>query len=154
LQQGAEIGFRLPLAQVPRPLDGAPPATVRPALPLRILIVEDNRDAARTLAAVLARQGHQVMTAHSGTAGVQAAPRWRPDVVLCDLGLPGMDGFEVAAALRRDPALASTRLIAISGYGQADDHRRSEEAGFDLHLTKPVDPAELERLLADVKLGA
>jgi CheY-like chemotaxis protein len=91
-----------------------------------------------------------VTTAHSGTTGVQAAKEWRPDIVLCDLGLPEMDGYEVASALRQDPGTASARLIAVSGYGRQEDRQRSGEAGFDLHLTKPLDPAELQRLLADL----
>jgi CheY-like chemotaxis protein len=80
--------------------------------------------------------------------GPAAARQLRPEVVLCDLGLPGMDGLQVAAALRADPATAGARLIAVSGYGQEDDVRRSLEAGFELHLTKPVDPTAWPRLLA------
>jgi PAS domain S-box-containing protein len=115
---------------------------------LRVLIVEDNPDAARTLRILLTRFGHEVTVAHTGPAGVEAARRGRPDVILCDLGLPEMDGFDVARMLREDPATAPAQLIAVSGYGQDEDRRRSREAGFDLHLTKPVDPAELQRLLA------
>jgi CheY-like chemotaxis protein len=120
---------------------------------LRILIVEDNVDTAKSLQWLLTRYGHDVTMAHSGTAGVDVAKAWRPDVVLCDLGLPELDGFGVARALRGDKATAWTRLIAVSGYGQDDDRQRSEEAGFDLHLTKPVDPANLQRLLAVLKVG-
>jgi CheY-like chemotaxis protein len=83
---------------------------------------------------------------------VEFARQLRPDVVLCDLGLPELDGFEVAAALRGEPTLASTHLIAVSGYGQEEDRRRSEQAGFDLHLTKPVDPQELQQVLAGLKV--
>jgi CheY-like chemotaxis protein len=101
------------------------------------------------LGLLLRRFGHEVETAHSGTSGLQVARQWRPDVVLCDLGLPEMDGYELAGCLRRDPALAAARLIAVSGYGQDEDRRRSEAAGFDLHLTKPLDPSELQRLLTD-----
>jgi len=121
---------------------------------LRILIVEDNRDAARTLQILLQRYGHEVALAHSGLAGMEAARHWQPEVVLCDLGLPEMDGYEVARALRSDPATAPARLIAVSGYGQEEDRRRSEECGFDLHLTKPVDPVELQRLLTILKVGS
>jgi CheY-like chemotaxis protein len=113
----------------------------------RVLVVEDNVDAAETLRDLLELAGHQVEVAHDGFAGVESARAFQPEVVLCDLGLPGMDGYAVAAELRRDPATAA-RLIAVSGYGQEEDRRRSREAGFDLHLTKPVDPLELERLLA------
>jgi CheY-like chemotaxis protein len=99
---------------------------------------------------LLGRYGHEVTTAHSGTTGLQAAKQWRPDIVLCDLGLPEMDGYEVASVLRQDPATTAARLIAVSGYGRDEDRQRSGAAGFDLHLTKPVDPAELQRLLADL----
>jgi CheY-like chemotaxis protein len=114
----------------------------------RILVVEDNPDAAATLRDFLELSGHEVALASSGSDGVQAARRFHPEVVLCDLGLPGMNGFEVAAALRRDPVTASARLIAITGYGGDEDRRRSARAGFDLHLTKPVDPGQLRRALA------
>jgi two-component system CheB/CheR fusion protein len=124
------------------------------AKPLRILIVEDNRDAARTLGLLMRRYGHEVTLAHSGTSAVEAAKQWGPDVVLCDLGLPEMDGFEVASVLRQDPVLATKRLIAISGYGDDEDIRRSQAAGYDLHLIKPVDPAELQRLLVNWKPDA
>ena len=112
-----------------------------------MLIVEDNRDAAETLRALLELSGHTVEVAYSGLSGVEAAQQFHPHVVLCDLGLPGMDGYQVAAALRRDPTTANARLIALSGYGLEDDLQRSVEAGFNLHLTKPVDVMKLERLL-------
>ena len=118
--------------------------------PYRVLIIEDTRDSARTLRILLSKYGHEVEVAHSGTAGVDKARQWHPDVVLCDLGLPEMDGYEVARTLRREPELASTRLIAVSGYGQDEDRRLSQLAGFDLHLTKPVQPDALKRLLAGV----
>lgn len=115
---------------------------------LRVLIVEDNRDMARTMRTLLSRSGHEVQLAHSGPSGVEAARQWKPDVVLCDLSLPEMDGFEVARTLRQDPSLAATRLIAVSGHGRDEDRRGSHDAGFNLHLTKPVDPFELERILS------
>lgn len=114
---------------------------------MRVLIVEDNRDTARTLQLVLRRYGHDVEVAHTGRAGVTAARAWQPDVLLCDLGLPEMDGFEVAAALRQDPITAGVRLIAITGYGRPEDRQRSREVGFELHMTKPVDPRDLQLLL-------
>jgi CheY-like chemotaxis protein len=112
-----------------------------------VLLVEDNRDAAAILRDLLEFAGHTVEVAHTGSSGVEAAQQFQPDVVLCDLGLPGMDGYQVAAALRQNPATANIRLIALSGYGQDEDLWRSADAGFNLHLTKPVDFAELERLL-------
>ena len=93
--------------------------------------------------------GHEVAVAHSGPEGIATARRFGPEVVLCDIGLPGMDGYAVAAELQRERSAARPRLIAVSGYGQDEDLRRSQEAGFDRHLTKPVDPAELQQLVAD-----
>jgi CheY-like chemotaxis protein len=112
-----------------------------------VLIVEDHRDAAESLRDLLELSGCTVQVANSGRRGVEAAREFRPDVVLCDLGLPEMNGYEVAAALRGDPITAGARLIAITGYGREEDQLRCRNAGFDLHLTKPVNFAELERLL-------
>ncbi|HYL06240.1 MAG TPA: ATP-binding protein [Thermoanaerobaculia bacterium] len=114
----------------------------------RVLVVEDNIDTAETLRDLLELSGFEVEIACSGGDGVAAAREFHPDVVLCDLGLPGMNGYEVASALRRDPATAPLRLIALTGYGGDEDRRRSREAGFDIHLTKPVDLGLLRRLLA------
>jgi signal transduction histidine kinase/CheY-like chemotaxis protein len=142
--RGAEFTLSLPLTSRGPVLA---PATGREEEARRILVVEDNPDAAATMRDFLELSGHEVELACSGAAGVQAARQFHPEVVLCDLGLPGMDGFEVAAQLRRDPATASARLIAVTGYGRDEDRRRSKAAGFDLHLTKPVDPALLRQLL-------
>jgi len=115
----------------------------------RILVVEDNADAAATMRDFLELSGHEVELAASGKAGVQAAREFHPEVVLCDIGLPGMSGFEVAEALRRDPETRSAKLIAVTGYGRDEDRRKSKEAGFDMHLTKPVDPVQLRDLLQE-----
>jgi PAS domain S-box-containing protein len=119
-----------------------------PRAALRVLIIEDNRDAASTLKEALELGGQVVETAHSGPEGIAAARETRPDVVLCDIGLPGMTGLEVARAMRADPALRRIRLIALSGYASPDDVERSVEAGFDLHLAKPPDIELLERSLS------
>jgi CheY-like chemotaxis protein len=146
--QGATFTVRLPLKEEAAALTGVSPAALEPAAaPLRILIVEDSRDAADSLRMLLELLGHQVEVAYSGPEGVRRARQWRPDVVLCDIGLPGLDGYEVAGELRHDPATAKARLIAITGYGQEEDRRRAREAGFDHHLTKPVDPVALQPLL-------
>ena len=110
---------------------------------LRILVVDDNRDAADSLHLLLEFSGHQVAVAYSGHDGLQAAEQYRPDVVLCDIGLPGLDGYGVARQLRDNPATAKARLIAVTAYGQDEDRRRSHEAGFEQHLVKPVDPDAL-----------
>jgi len=116
---------------------------------MRILIIEDNRDSARSLQMLLRRYGHEVLTCFSGRVGLSAAQSWKPDAVLCDLGLPEISGFEIAEALRADPATADLRLIAVSGYGSPEDQMHSQVAGFDRHLTKPVNPAELLEILTD-----
>jgi PAS domain S-box-containing protein len=146
--RGAEFLVRLPLAEEPAPVA---PAAGRPELSAerrRILVVEDSKDAAEALRVLLELRGHEVRVAHTGPQGVEAAKGWRPDVVLCDIGLPGLDGCGVARALRLNPATARARLLALTGYGQEEDRRRSREAGFDHHLVKPADPEELQRLLA------
>jgi CheY-like chemotaxis protein len=120
---------------------------------LRVLIIEDNHDAAETLGDLLALFGHEAELAHSGPAGVDLARRHRPDVVLCDIGLPEMDGYAVARELRADPATATTLLVALTGYGRDTDRERAEDAGFDLHLVKPVGPEVLKRLLEDHAAG-
>ena len=120
--------------------------------PLRVLIVEDNPDTAESLAMLLRLYGHEVKTANAGPAGLQATLSQNPDVVLLDIGLPGIDGYEVARRIREktDKPL----LIAMTGYGQNEDRERSKEAGFKYHLVKPVDPAKLQNLLIEIgKLG-
>jgi PAS domain S-box-containing protein len=149
--RGAEFTLWLPLASDTRPAQGALPCSGADGARLRILIVEDNPDAARTLQVLLTRYGHEVTATHTGPEGVEAARRGRPDVVLCDLDLPGLSGFDVARTLRADPTTAAARLLAVSGLGQEDDRRHAYQAGFDLHLTKPVDPSELQQVLTAVR---
>jgi signal transduction histidine kinase/CheY-like chemotaxis protein len=144
--QGAEFAVTLPVAPGGRagpPSAGAP----RSARGLRVLVVDDNTDAAESLAEIVGLLGHVVEIALDGPSAIEKARAGRPDVVLCDIGLPGMSGYEVARALRAegDPRL---RLIAVSGYAGPEDVSRAAEAGFDAHLAKPADPAEIERLLA------
>jgi PAS domain S-box-containing protein len=150
--RGAQFTILLPMAEAPAAREGPSPPTGAQNQFLRILLIEDHRDAVTTLRDLLELSGHEVETAYNGPDGLAIAAGFRPDVVLCDLGLPGMDGFEVANALRRDPATSSARLIAITGYGQEEDQRRSREAGFDEHLVKPVDFKELTRLLGSDSL--
>jgi signal transduction histidine kinase/ActR/RegA family two-component response regulator len=144
--KGAEFSFWMPLesAAAPEIRKAADDDGTR-----KILVVEDNADAAEMMRDFLELSGHEVAIAASGTDGIAAARKFHPEVVLCDLGLPGMSGFEVAAALRRDPATRKARLIAVTGYGRDEDRRRSKAAGFDLHLTKPVDPVRLRALLRE-----
>jgi len=113
----------------------------------RILIIDDNRLGARALQMFLSKDGHQVEMAFTGPAGVEAARRFRPEVVLCDIALPGLDGFGVAQCLRQE--LEKLYLIAVSGYGRDEDQERAQQAGFDAYLTKPLDFRDLEKLLAE-----
>jgi CheY-like chemotaxis protein len=124
------------------------------ASPRRILVVEDNADAAETLKDALELAGHRVELAFTGLDGVEKARALRPDAVICDIGLPGLDGYGVARALRADPAFASTTLIALSGYAQAEDVERARAAGFDLHLPKPPDLQELQQSIGGVARSA
>jgi CheY-like chemotaxis protein len=145
--RGSEFTITLPLEAAPS--GGAPPAVAdRPTVARRrVLVVEDNRDGADSLKALLEALGHEAAVAYTGPEGVEAARREPPDVVVCDIGLPGMDGFAVARALRGCPQTATVRLIALTGYGQDGDREKALAAGFDDHLVKPADPATLLRLL-------
>jgi CheY-like chemotaxis protein len=114
----------------------------------RILVVDDNRDATDSLAVMLRLAGHDTHTAYDGLEGLQAAAAFRPDVVLLDIGLPKMSGYEAARRIREQPWGKGMALIAVTGWGQDEDRRRALEAGFDHHLTKPVEASALEKLLA------
>jgi CheY-like chemotaxis protein len=118
------------------------------APPRRVLIVDDNEDAANSLALVLKLGGHETASVYSAAEALQRAAAFKPDVVLLDIGLPGMDGYEVAQRMRELPGLRAVRLVAVTGYGRSDDRLRAREAGFDDHLTKPVEFALLEQTLA------
>jgi PAS domain S-box-containing protein len=117
----------------------------------RLLVVDDNRDAADSLAMLLRLQGHEVRVAHDGPAALEMVNGYCPALVFLDIGMPGMDGYEVARRLRQQPGLNNVRLAALTGWGQQEDRRRTAEAGFDHHLVKPVEPKALEGLLADLK---
>jgi signal transduction histidine kinase/ActR/RegA family two-component response regulator len=147
--KGSEFVVRLPVAMeqtfVRRASDEGKADLVSQ---LRVLVVDDNRDAASTLAMLLKVMGNNVRTAHDGEEAVHATEEFRPDVVLCDIGLPKMNGYEVARAIREWPWGNHMALIAVTGWGQDEDKRKSEEAGFDRHLVKPVDPQALMKLLA------
>jgi PAS domain S-box-containing protein len=136
--RGAEFILRLPLAPEQRAVSGNPPIALAAMPSRRVLVIEDNADAAETLRELLELWGHEVAVAYDGQAGVETARAFRPDVVLCDIGLPVMDGYEVARAIRADPELASTFLVAVTGYALPEDQRRAAEAGFVRHLGKPV----------------
>jgi CheY-like chemotaxis protein len=115
--------------------------------PRRVLVVDDNRDLAESLAVVLRLWGHDVVVAYDGPEALESAQERPPEVVFLDIGLPHLDGFEVARRMRADPVMRHARIVAITGYGRDEDYRRSQEVGIDLHLTKPVDPIVLQPLL-------
>jgi CheY-like chemotaxis protein len=145
--RGAEFAVRLPLSE---PAEAALPASSPDGRGsrLRILVVEDNVDAAESLRRLLRLHGHEVSVAVNGFDGVAEAKRYHPDAVVCDIGLPGMDGYAVASALRGDPETARARLIAVTGYGRAEDRARALSSGFDDHIVKPADPDVLLSKLA------
>jgi signal transduction histidine kinase/CheY-like chemotaxis protein len=151
LNRGSEFLIRLPVLQQAPPQvaeqEGADPATG----PVRVLVVDDNADAAQMLATLLEAHGHAVSVEYDGTGGYARALRERPEVMLLDIGLPDLDGHELARRLRATPETAGAILVALTGYGQSDDRERAREAGFDRHLVKPADLAELLRILAQVR---
>jgi PAS domain S-box-containing protein len=146
--RGARFVARIALAEAPPGRRLVADALPLGGIPLRVLIVDDNRDAAESLARLLQMSGHDVLTVTNGAAAVAHAASALPDAVLLDIGMPGMDGYEVAQRLRELPGADELQIIAMTGYGTADDRRRSSECGIDHHLVKPLDFAQLERLLA------
>jgi CheY-like chemotaxis protein len=147
LEKGSEFCVRLPLATTPGP---AAEVTVRPTVRqgMKILIVDDNADSARTLSLLLRTLGCMTEELHDGPPVVERAKSFLPDVILLDIGLPGLDGYQVARLIRQAPELADVRLIALTGYGQQQDRERSRDAGFDRHLVKPVHLDSLIETLA------
>jgi PAS domain S-box-containing protein len=148
--QGASFALHFP------PAAGSARAPIRPVPSggthgMRILVVDDNVDAADSLGMILELIGHESKTVYLGPDAIGAAAIWKPDVLICDIGLPGgMDGYEVARRFRADPALQKVYLIALTGWGQAEDRKKALDAGFNLHLTKPISPDDLESVLASV----
>lgn len=151
--QGSELIVRLPnLAEHPVK-DEMPQVTapgISQACPRRVLIVDDNSDASETLEMLLQLWGYEVRSVHSGLEALEVAPEYRPEVVLLDIGLPGMSGYDVAQRLREVPGFSDVVLVAVTGYGQDNDRSRSRDAGFDHHLVKPVEPDKLQALIASV----
>jgi PAS domain S-box-containing protein len=148
LGKGAEFTVRLPLAAPAPGRSARSPDNGTERARRRVLIIEDDADVADGLKAALEIDAHDVTLAHSGAEGIEQARSGHPDVVLCDIGLPGMNGYDVARAFRADEGLRSTFLVALSGYAQADDIERARAAGFDEHLAKPPTIERLKRIFA------
>jgi PAS domain S-box-containing protein len=151
LERGAELVVTLPLAEPPSAAAPGPVPSVTTLTVAEVLIIEDNVDAAQTMAEVLAFEGHHVTVATDGRSGLERARELKPELILCDIGLPDVDGYEIARRLRADAAFRSTRLVAVSGYAQPEDRRRAKEAGFDAHVSKP---ASLDELLRAMRGGS
>jgi signal transduction histidine kinase/CheY-like chemotaxis protein len=151
--RGSEFVIRLPHLAPPLPaaVAAAAPATTTTA-PHRILVAEDREESADGLRILLETMGHEVHVVHDGEAAVAAAERWQPDLVIMDLGMPRLNGFDAARQIRRQPWGQNLILVALTGWGQEEDQRRSREVGFDHHFTKPVDAAVLESLLSEPPL--
>ena len=148
LGQGSEFVVRLPrLPDPPAVRSSGGGATTAPRPARRVLVVDDNQDVADSLLIILQQQGHEVRAAHDGLTALKLAESYKPEVVLLDIGLPGLDGYEVARRLRALPALHGALLIALTGYGQPDARRSALDAGFDVHLTKPVTTAALRQII-------
>ena len=151
LKKGSEFVVRLPIIdEAGVALSVAPPAAPQKASSAgrRILIVDDNAEAVKTTQMLLELWGHEIQTALDGPSGIKAAQIFKPEVIILDIGLPGMNGYEVAKCLRQLPGTEKVLLIALSGYGQEEDLRKSKEAGFDHHLVKPADMDQLQALIS------
>jgi CheY-like chemotaxis protein len=153
LNRGSEFTLRIPLAgtvnAIAASAEAKPKSDAQQVMPRRVMVVDDNVDAAAMLDMLLRSLGHETRVAHEGTAALRVAEEFRPDIVLLDIGMPGIDGYEVARRLRTLAKARPMRIVAVTGWGQEGDRERSREAGFDLHLVKPVDANELSRALND-----
>jgi len=145
--KGSTFTLRLPRIEAPSSVRAERPSAATDGVARRILVVDDNRDSAASLADLLRLWGHDVELAHDGPEALLRAERVKPEVVLLDIGLPGMDGYRVAQRLRSELGLPGMVLIALTGFGQHEDRRRAFEAGFDHHLTKPVHPPALRKMI-------
>jgi CheY-like chemotaxis protein len=152
--QGSEFVVRLPIMVDPaQPSLEAAPTEPTAGAARRILVVDDNRDEVESLAMLLQLGGHETHMAHDGLEAVEAAKALQPDVILLDVGLPGLNGYEAARRIRKQQKDKRIVLVALTGWGQDDDRRRSKQAGFDAHLVKPVDPTALGKLLDELGAG-
>jgi CheY-like chemotaxis protein len=153
VNKGSEFTLKLPLAVglVEKPGVAAPQPAMARGVPHRVLVADDNIDAAASLEILLKSLGHETCVVHDGIGAIEMTEQFRPDIVLLDLGMPGLDGYETARRLRALKKDQPFRIIAVTGWGQDSDRQKTREAGFDLHLTKPV---EVEDLVQAVSSGA
>ncbi len=153
LGKGTQFTARLPIAEV---------AVVPPLVPgqgrrnehtitRRVLVADDNRDAAESMGMLLRLMGNEVRTVHDGLQAVTEAETFQPDVILLDIGMPRLNGYDAARRIREQRWSQGAVLVALTGWGQDEDKRRASEAGFDRHFTKPVNPADLERLITEAR---
>jgi CheY-like chemotaxis protein/two-component sensor histidine kinase len=149
LGKGSEFIVRLPLSQVAEPAESprTDEITASPTESRRVLVADDNRDSAESLAMLLSHLGHEVVTAHDGLEAVSRAAEFQADVILLDIGMPRLIGYEAARRIRALSLAKRPLIVAVTGWGREDERRRSDEAGFDAHLVKPVDLTELMNLL-------
>jgi CheY-like chemotaxis protein len=147
--RGSEFVVRLPVMSAPPPSHGVLPESMPAAKPRRILVVDDNTDAASSLAMLLKISGNEAHTANEGLEAIEVAEAFRPDVVLLDIGMPNLDGLEVCRRIRAQPWGRDMLMIALTGWGQEEDRQKSKDVGFNYHLVKPVDFPTLVRLLAE-----
>jgi CheY-like chemotaxis protein len=150
---GSKFVVRLPvvLALADDPPCGPTQEKAAPTARRRILVVDDNQDAAISLAMMLNLMGNDTQVAHNGLEALDVAAAFRPDVIVLDIGMPKLNGYEAARRIRQQPWGKTAVLVAVTGWGQEEDRRRSQEAGFNLHMIKPVEPAALEKLLAGLQ---
>lgn len=151
--EGTEFVVRLPIADLRLPIDAtkdSEESRIEDRKSLRVLVVDDNVDTVLSFTMLLKASGHDVRAAHDGPTAVQVALDFRPDVVLLDIGLPGLNGYEVAKRIRQAPDFQNVVLVALTGYGQDSDRQSSLQAGFDHHLVKPARLAQLQKILATV----
>jgi CheY-like chemotaxis protein len=131
-----------------QPMPAADQSGKATAVKRRVLVADDNADSALSLAMILKFMGHETQTAHDGLTALELAETFRPEVAILDLGMPRLNGYELCHRIRQQPWGKSMLLVALTGWGQEDDRRRTQEAGFDHHIVKPIDTATLQRLLA------
>lgn len=152
--QGSTFTLRLPLVALPAPSREEPEAIHRSSPSLRVLVIDDNQDAATSLAMLLTLSNHDTRTAFSGPHGVEVALGFKPHLIFLDIGLPGMNGYDVARTLRLEPSLKDLRIVALTGWGSEEDRKKSQDAGCNEHLTKPVSLEDVRNVLANINSGS